>query len=57
MSLQRLVLDFRTGELVVLCLYCSKGESNPGTKTRRREVTELTREGLRGALTSLEQSE
>jgi hypothetical protein len=57
MRLQRLVLDFRTGELVVLCLYCSKGESNPGTKTRRREVTELTREGLRRALTSLEQSE
>jgi hypothetical protein len=54
MSLQRLVLDFRTGELVVRCLYCSKGDSNPGTKTRRREVTELTREGLRRALASLE---
>jgi hypothetical protein len=54
MSLQRLVLDFRTGELVVRCLYCSKEDSNPGTKTRRREVTELPREGLRRALASLE---
>ena len=35
MSLQRLVLDFRSGELVVRCLYRSKGDSNPGTKGRR----------------------
>jgi hypothetical protein len=31
MALQRLVLDFRSEELVVRCLYRSKGESNPGT--------------------------
>ena len=54
MSLQRLVLDFRTGELVVRCLYCSKGDSNPGTKTRRREVLDLTRGGLSAALEALE---
>jgi hypothetical protein len=54
MTLQRLVLDFRTGELVVRILYRSKGDSNPGTKTRWREVTELTREGLGAALEALE---
>jgi len=53
-ELQRLVLDFRTGELVVRCLYLSKGNSNPGTKTRWREVMELTREGLSAALEALE---
>ncbi len=52
-ELKRLVLDFRTDELVVRCLYRSNGDSNPGTKTRRREVTELTREGLRAALEAL----
>ena len=35
MTLQRLILDFRSGELVVRCLYRSKGDSNPGTKGRR----------------------
>lgn len=54
MSLQRLVLDFRTGELVVRCLYCSKGDSNPGTKGRRREVLDLTRGGLSPALEALD---
>ena len=54
MSLQRLVLDFRTGELVVRCLYCSKGDSNPGTKGRRREVLDLTRGGLSAVLEALE---
>jgi hypothetical protein len=53
-SLQRLVLDYRSGELVVRCLYHSKGDSNPGTKIRRREVTELAREGLTQALEALE---
>ncbi len=52
--LQRLVIDFRPGELVVRCLYRSRGDSNPGTKARRREVTELTREGLSAALEALE---
>ena len=54
MTLQRLVLDYRTGELVVRCLYRSKGESNPGTVRRRREVEDLCRSGLEQALASLE---
>src|SRR5215203_4234853 len=54
MSLQRLVLDFRNSELVVRCLYRSKGDSNPGTKGRRREVAALTRTGLPQALEVLE---
>jgi hypothetical protein len=54
MTLQRLVLDFRKSELVVRCLYRSKGDSNPGTKGRRREVEKLTREGLTRALEALE---
>ncbi len=52
--LQRLVLDFRTGELVVRCLYRTKASPGPNTKARRREVTDLAREGLREALASLE---
>src|SRR5215212_10962177 len=53
MSLQRLVLDFRSGELVVRCIYRSEGDSNPGTKGRR-EVAALTRTGLPQALEVLE---
>jgi hypothetical protein len=47
-QLQRLVLDFRTGELVVRCLY--RSSSGPGTKARRRGVAALTRSGLTQAL-------
>jgi hypothetical protein len=54
MTLQRLVLDFRTDELVVKALYRTEGESGPNTKARRREVTQLTREGLSAALGALE---
>jgi hypothetical protein len=54
MTLQRLVLDFRSDELVVRCLYRSKGDSTPGTKGRRREVEKLTREGLNAALEALD---
>ena len=54
MTLQRLVLDYRSGELVIRCLYRSKGDSNPGTKTRRREVSGLVRTGLEQALEALE---
>ena len=55
MSLQRLVLDYRSGELVARVLYRSSlGGPNPGTKTRAREVTELARSGLRDALKALE---
>jgi hypothetical protein len=54
MTLQRLVLDFRTGELVVRCLYRTQDAPNPGTKMRAREVTLLTRTGLQDALEALE---
>ncbi|HEV8043635.1 MAG TPA: hypothetical protein VGP38_00515 [Rubrobacter sp.] len=54
MTLQRLVLDFRTGELVVRALYRAQDGPNPGTKARAREVSGLVREGLRAALRALE---
>src|SRR5215208_186337 len=53
-TLQRLVLDYRSGELVVRCLYRTEGGSGPNTKARRREVEDLCRSGLRQALASLE---
>jgi len=55
-QLQRLVLDFRNDEeIVVRCLYRSSLDGpNPTTKARAREVSELTSEGLRQALASLE---
>jgi hypothetical protein len=54
-KLQRLVLDYRSGELVTRVLYRSSLDGpNTGTKARQREVTELAREGLRQALLSLE---
>jgi hypothetical protein len=54
MTLQRIVLDYRSGELVVRCLYSSQDGPNPGTKARTRTVVDLTRQGLRQALASLE---
>src|SRR5215213_5027995 len=55
MPVQRIVLDFRTGELVARVLYRSSLDGpNPGTKARTREVTELARSGLRDALEALE---
>jgi hypothetical protein len=53
MTLQRLVLDFRSEELVVRCLYRTEGEAGPNTKVRRREVTELTLQGLSAGLEAL----
>ena len=53
-QLQRLVLDFRSGELLVRCLYRTKGSAGPNTKARRQEVEQLVREGLRQALVSME---
>jgi len=54
-QLRRLVLDYRSGELIVRCLYRSSLDGpNPGTVRRRREVEDLVREGLRRALSSLE---
>ncbi len=54
MTLQRLVLDYRSGELVVRCLYRSQDGPNPGTKARGKEVSELARTGLQDALEALE---
>ncbi len=55
MVLQRLVITFGAGEITTRVLYRRRGEGpNPGTKARRREVTELTREGLTAALEALE---
>jgi hypothetical protein len=53
-QLQRLVLDYRNGELVVCCLYRSEDGPNPETKARRQEATALARAGLRDALEALE---
>jgi len=54
--LRRLILDYRTGELVVRCLYRTEDASSagPNTKARRREVQDLVREGLRQALAALD---
>jgi hypothetical protein len=49
MTLQRLVLDYRSGELVMRILYRSEADTNPGIVRRRRQVEDLTREGLRHA--------
>ena len=54
LTLQRIVLDFRSGELLVRCLYRTNRGPNPGTKARQREVQELTRSGLQDALDALE---
>ena len=53
MQLQRLVIEMKSGELIIRVLYRSKGDSNPGTKARTREVTALARSGLRDALEAL----
>ena len=49
MTLQRLIVTFKSEELIVHALYRSDGISNPGTKARTREVSELARSGLRDA--------
>jgi hypothetical protein len=53
-QLERLVLEYRSGELVVRTLYRSQDGPNPGTQARGKEVSELTREGLRETLRALE---
>ena len=56
MTLQRIVLDLRGQEMILRILYRSDGSgaSNPGTKARAREVSEMARSGLRDALKALE---
>jgi hypothetical protein len=46
---QRIVLDFRHGELVVRCLYSTQDGPGPSTKARRREVSALVRGGVEQA--------
>ncbi len=53
-GLQRLILTFTADGIQVRTLYRSKDCPGPGTKARRREVTELTRTGLERALTALD---
>ena len=53
-ALQRIVLTFKPDGLEVRTLYRSKSGPNPGTKARRREVSELVRTGLQDALEALE---
>jgi len=54
-QLQRLVLDYRSGELVMRVLYRSSLDGpNPSTKARAREVSALARTGLLDALEALE---
>ena len=52
-QLQRIVLDYRGGELVARVLYRSQDGPNAGTKARTREVTALARSGLTRALEAL----
>jgi hypothetical protein len=52
-QLQRLVIEAKPEELVIRVLYRSKGDANPGTKARTREVTALARSGLTRALEAL----
>ena len=54
MTLQRIVIDLSAQELVLRVLYRSDGRSNPGTKARAREASEMARSGLRDALAALE---
>ena len=55
MTLQRIVLEFKAGELVARVLYRSSLDvPNPGTVRRGREVQDLAREGLRQAVAALE---
>jgi hypothetical protein len=53
-QLQRLVLDYRAGEIVARVLYRSSSGPGPNTKARRREVEELARAGLQDTLQALE---
>jgi len=55
MILHRLILTFKPEEIVMHALYRTEGDAGPNTKARRREVQDLTREGLRQALASLEE--
>ena len=54
MTLQRLILTFKPGELVLHALYRTQDGPGPSTKARRREITTLVRGGLESALVALD---
>jgi hypothetical protein len=54
MTLQRPNVTCKPEELVLHALYRTEGSSNPGTKARCKEVTELATSGLTQALEALE---
>ena len=54
MTLQRLVIEMKPGELVIRVLYRSQDGPGPNTKARQREVTELARSGLTQAVEAFE---
>jgi hypothetical protein len=53
-QLRRLVVTFKPEEIVLHAFYKTQDGPKPGTKARRREVTELARSGLTQALEALE---
>lgn len=53
-SLHRLVFTFKPDGLELRVLYRTTAGADPGTKARRREVTDLTRSGLERALLALD---
>ncbi len=55
-QLQRLVVEIKAEELIIRALYKTDDAAKlgPNTKSRTREVTELTRAGLTDALEALE---
>jgi hypothetical protein len=53
-ELKRLVIDLRSGELVVRVLYSTQDGPGPNTKARARDVTVLARGGLQDALEQLQ---
>jgi hypothetical protein len=52
-TLQRLIITFKPEEIVMHALYRTQNGPGPKTKARTKQVTELTRAGLRDALESL----
>lgn len=54
MTLERLVVTFARDGIQARALYRTKAGPDPGTKARRREVTEFVRAGLVEALEALE---
>ena len=53
-TLQRIVIDVRSEEMVLRVLYRSQDGPGPNTKARHREVSELARSGLTQVLEALE---